>query len=217
MMIGHSMKSKTRSRSPKRKRRSANDILNRIVLAAGEEFKRSGFAGTTTAAIARRADVTEAQLFRYFESKSTLFREAVFKPIDQHLMNFVNAHMRVEAKTVPRTKMTRLYTSELQHFIRDNSQMLTSLVVAQTYQVGTAHGVGKIDSLATYFEHGASMMMKRLKKEPKIDPKLLVRLAFVAVLAAIMFKDWIFPAGLASDEKIEAAINDFILAGVRSN
>ena len=190
--------------------------MNRIVRAAGEEFKRCGYAGTTTAAIARRADVTEAQLFRYFESKSTLFRETVFEPIDQHLLSFVNAHKRVEeGKTPSRQKMTRLYTSELQHFIRDNSKMLTSLVVAQTYQMGTAHGVGKIDSLGTYFEHGASMMRKRLKKGSKIDPKLLVRLAFVAVLAAIMFKDWIFPPGLASDEEIEAAINDFILAGVR--
>jgi AcrR family transcriptional regulator len=212
------MKPKTRSRVPKRKRRSANDILSRIVQAAGEEFKRSGYAGTTTAAIARRADVTEAQLFRYFESKSTLFRETVFEPIDRHLLTFVNAHMRLdEGKSASRQKMTRLYTSELQRFIRDNSQMLTSLVVAQTYQMGTAHGVGKIDSLATYFEHGASMMSKRLKKKPKIDPKLLVRLAFVAVLAPIMFKDWIFPPGLASDEDIEAAINDFILAGIRSN
>jgi AcrR family transcriptional regulator len=211
------MKPKTRSRVPKRKRRSANDLLNRIVRAAGEEFKRCGYAGTTTAAIARRADVTEAQLFRYFGSKSTLFRETVFKPIDQHLMSFVNAHMRVDAvKTVSRLKMSRRYTSELQQFIRNNSKMLTSLVVAQTYQMGTAHGVGKIDSLGTYFEHGASMMTKRLKTKPKIDPKLLVRLAFVAVLAAVMFKDWIFPPGLASDEDIEAAINDFILAGIRS-
>lgn len=211
-------KRKTRSQPPKRSRRSANDILNRIVQAAGEEFKRCGYAGTTTAAIARRADVTEAQLFRYFDSKSTLFRETIFVPIDQHLTSFNNAHMRLaSAKTVSRKKMTRLYTSELQHFIRDNSKMLTSLVVAQTYQMGTAHGVGKIDSLATYFEHGASMMMQRLKKTPKIDPKLLVRLAFVAVLAAVMFKDWIFPTGLASDEEIEAAINDFILAGIRSN
>jgi hypothetical protein len=37
------------------------------------------------------------------------------------------------------------------------------------------------------------------------------------VLAAIMFKDWIFAPGLASDEEIEAAINDFILAGIRAN
>jgi len=212
------MKSKKRALASKRKRRSADDILNRIVRAAAEEFKRCGYAGTTTAAIASRADVTEAQLFRYFGSKSNLFGETVFKPIDQHFLNFVNAHMGADANTFYSKKMTRLYTSELQHFIRDNSRMLTSLVVAQTYQVGTAHAVGKIDSLATYFDHGASMMTKRLnKKKPKIDPKLLVRLAFISVLASIMFKDWIFPAGLASEEDLEAGINDFILAGIRAN
>ena len=208
---------KKRPPAAKRKRRSADDILNRIVRAAGEEFKRCGYAGTTTAAIARRADVTEAQLFRYFASKSNLFRETVFKPIDQHFLNFVNAHMRTDPKQFFGRKMSRLYTSELQHFIGENSKMLTSLVVAQTYQAGTAHGVAKIDSLGTYFEHGASMMARRLKKKPKIDPRLLVRLAFVSVLASIMFKDWIFPPGMARDEELEAAINDFILAGIRAN
>jgi hypothetical protein len=32
-----------------------------------------------------------------------------------------------------------------------------------------------------------------------------------------MFKDWIFPAGLASDEDITAAVNDFIRDGIRAN
>jgi hypothetical protein len=94
-----------RSRTVKRTRRSRDDLLNRIGLAARDEFKRSGFAGATTAAIARNADVTEAQLFRVFS----------------------------------------------------------------------------------------------------------------AVLASVMFKDWIFPAGLATDEEITVAVNDFIKEGTRAH
>jgi AcrR family transcriptional regulator len=208
---------KRRTTTVKRKRRTAEDILNRIVQAAGEEFKRNGYAGTTTATIARKADVTEAQLFRYFGSKSNLFRDTIFKPIDQHFLNFTNRESAESGKVAGSRELTARYTSELQHFIRENSRMLTSLVVAQTYDSGTAHGVGGIDSLETFFSHTASTMSKRLKKKPKVDPRLLVRLTFVSVLASVMFRDWIFPPGLASDEEIEAAINEFVMEGISVN
>jgi hypothetical protein len=45
----------------------------------------------------------------------------------------------------------------------------------------------------------------------------MVRVSFVSVLACIMFKDWIFPDGMASDSDIEAAINNFVLEGISAN
>jgi AcrR family transcriptional regulator len=201
----------------KRRRRSSNDILNRIVQAAAGEFKRCGFAGTTTAAIARKAQVTEAQLFRCFGSKANLFRETVFKPIDQHFLKFINEHMPNHNQAASVREMTTRYTTELQRFISEHAQMLKSLVVAETYESGSAHGVGGIDSLRTYFDHGASMMKARIKGTPRVDPKLMVRVTFVTVLASIMFKDWIFPRGLASEEEITAAINSVVMEGIGAN
>jgi AcrR family transcriptional regulator len=206
---------KRRAVTAKRSRRSPDEILDRIVQAATEEFKRSGYAGTTTAAIARKADVTEAQLFRYFGSKSNLFRETIFKPIDQHFLNFIQKYPP-EQGTTDRAN-TKLYTTELQRFISEHSEMLTSLVVAQTYDSGDAHGVSAINSLRAYFEHGAALMRARIKGKPKVSPELLVRVTFVTVLASIMFKEWIFPRGLATDEEITAAINDFVMEGIGVN
>jgi AcrR family transcriptional regulator len=199
----------------RRKRRTPDDILNRIIKAASDEFKRSGYAGTTTATIARDADVTEAQLFRYFGSKANLFRETIFKPINQHLLGFINQHIPDNRKE--HTQLTHLYASQLQSFIGEHAEMLTSLVVAQTYDKGESHGVAEIDSLQTYFERGAAIMAARTKGKPKVDPKLMVRVSFVSVLACIMFKDWIFPDGMASDSDIEAAINNFVLEGISAN
>jgi AcrR family transcriptional regulator len=203
-----------RSKVAKRKRRSADDILNRIVQAAGEEFKRNGFAGATTAAIARRADVTQAQLFRYFGSKSNLFRETIFKPIDQHLLSFTDQHMPQLRDPASFAQLTNLYIAELQRFIGEHADMLKSLVLAQTYESANARGVGGIDSLHAYFDRSAAMVAARLKEESKVDPRLMVRVAFVSVLASVMFKDWIFPADLASDAEIRAAINCFIREGI---
>lgn len=200
-----------------RTRRSAQDLRERIVRAATQEFKRCGYAGTTTAAIARKADVTEAQLFRYFGSKSKLFGETVFKPLNQHFQQFIEQHMPDSVAQNERRERSDLYTSELQHFISRHSEMLVSLVVAQTYDAGADHGVGKVESLGTYFDRSAAMMSKRLKGKPKVDPKLMVRMAFASVLGAVMFRDWIFPAGIASDASIEAAINAFVMEGVGAN
>lgn len=125
-----------------RRRRSPEDILNRIVEAASGEFKRHGFARATTATIARKAGVTEAQLFRCFASKANLFRETIFKPLDRHLSNYIDKYLHE-------------------------------------------------DSHANLSE--------------KADSRLLVRLSFVAVLGSILFKDWIFPPGLASEKEVQEA------------
>jgi hypothetical protein len=95
--------------------------------------------------------------------------------------------------------------------------MFTSLVVAQTYDAGTEHGVGQINSLNAYFDRTASMMSKRLKGRARVDPRLIVRLAFASVLASVMFREWIFPPGLASDEEIDEATIEFMLEGIRVN
>ena len=204
-----------RSSPAKRPRRTRDDILNRIVQAAREEFKRSGFAGATTAAIARNADVTEAQLFRYFGSKSNLFRETIFKPVDQHFMRFINQHMPEIRNAASTAEMTDLYTTELQRFIREHSGMLASLIIEQTYDSGASQT--GINSLHTYFDRCASMMAMRLKGRGRVDPRLTVRVVFGAVLASVMFKDWIFPPGLANDEEITAAVNDFTKEGIRAH
>jgi AcrR family transcriptional regulator len=49
----------------------------RIIDAAAQSFSRQGFHGTSTREIARLADVNEATLFRYFETKEKLFWSAL--------------------------------------------------------------------------------------------------------------------------------------------
>jgi len=185
-----------------------------MVQAAGEEFKRYGFEGATTARIASRAGVTEAQIFRYYESKSALFHETVFRPIERHFLDFSQRHLGEVANPATLEEVTRLYTGELQRFIGEHADLLTSLVVVETYNVKAAQGVGRIDSLQSFLERAAAQMSRRIKGKPAVDPRLLVRVCFASVLANVIFKPWIFPAGLASDEQIRSAVSHFVLNGV---
>lgn len=195
-------------------RRAPAEIRERILAAAGEEFKSFGFSGATTLNIARRADVTEAQLFRYFGTKQALFREAVFEPLVRHFDEFDARHVHGTPESILLRDNAQLYITELQQFIREHSKMLMSLVFAQTYAPATTPGVGEIDSLQNYFAKGAAMMTRRTGGRAKVAPKLMVRVSFAAVLACILFKDWLFPAGMASEEEISAAIIDFVIDGI---
>ena len=198
----------------RKQRRSPVEIRERILRGAGEEFKACGYAGATTLNIARRADVTEAQLFRYFASKSILFREAIFEPLVRHFDAFDASH-KISAKEGGNLRENaRLYISELQEFIGEHSKMLMSLVVAQTYAPFTMPGVSEIDSLQSYFARGAALMERRTPAKAKVAPKLMVRVSFAAVLSCILFKDWMFPAEIASEQEISDAIIDFVLDGI---
>ncbi len=202
---------------PIRKRRASGDLKDRIIKAAADEFKRLGYTCATTAGIASRAGVTEAQLFRYFGSKSNLFRESIFKPLDEHLRRFTDSHIPEAGSVASFRDMTALYVNELGRFIHDNADMITSLVVAQTYEAHAGHGVGAIASLGRYFERGATLMKRRGATRIKVRPELMVRVSFAAVLACGIFRDWIFPTGLADEEEIRNAINVFVLEGVSAN
>ncbi len=204
---------KSAAPAARRKRRSRDDILERIVRAAVEEFRRYGFTGTTTAAIARKAEVTEAQLFRCFGSKSNLFREAIFKPLDAHFAQFIQDNLSDDGAHTSIREVTFRYTAELQRFIREHADVLTSLMFAQNYDSAAQRGVNEIQSLSTYFARCAAITEARMEGKPRFDLQMMVRVSFVAVLGCVLFKDWIFPPGLANDEDITAAVSNFVLSG----
>jgi AcrR family transcriptional regulator len=202
----------------KRPRRSTELVLDLLIEAARQEFEEKGFEGTSTAAIARRAGVTEALIFSKFGTKSRLFHDSIFKPLDQHIVQFSAAHLGALGDPEEFTKDTRIYIRELQQFIRRHSRMLSSLVVAQMYASDSVKSLSQVEGLHNYFARGTSMAMRHLaENKPKIHPKLLVRVSFATLLASIIFHDWLFPPGLASEAQISAAIIDFVMEGLSAN
>lgn len=197
----------------RRKRRSAEEIAERLLRAAGDVFEEHGYSGATTAMIASRADVTEAQLFRSFGSKVALFREAVFEPLNQHFSDFQARH----GTATETSGAAPAYIVELRRFLAQHSRQLMALLVAQTYAPANMRDSVAHDGLGVYFERCASMMSARVGQSPRVEPRLMVRVAFAAVLACVMFQEWIFTPGLADEDQIDAAIVDFIIDGLSAN
>lgn len=70
---------------PKRKRLPAPERRKKILAAAQEVFIARGFSGARTKEIAEGAGVTEAFLYRHFDSKEELYAAAVLDPLREGL------------------------------------------------------------------------------------------------------------------------------------
>src|SRR6201985_1183630 len=62
---------------------SGPDRRQQVLGIAAEEFARGGLHGASTEAIARRAEITQAYVFRMFGTKKALFLEVVTAAFDR--------------------------------------------------------------------------------------------------------------------------------------
>ena len=200
--------------SQRKKRRSSKEVNSRILEAAAAEFELAGYAGATTAAIAERADVTESQIFRLYRTKQELFRAAIFAPLIRHFELFRADHVLDDNKVEPTRQVARQYIIELKNFVEEHSRMIISLIVRSIYSPNLTGGVNELEGLRTYFDQGSAVMAKRSEGHGTIDPQLMVRVSFAAVLANLIFKDWLFPKDIADDDAIREAIIGFVIGGL---
>ncbi|MCJ2179538.1 TetR/AcrR family transcriptional regulator [Novosphingobium album (ex Hu et al. 2023)] len=205
------------AKAPRRRRRTSEEVADRILEAAAEEFEQSGYSGATTAAIARRADVTEAQIFRFHASKQDLFRAAIFTPLNRHFSDFQSRSIADLGAGREGKDLARQYIGELQDFMSSHSGMFMSLIVASAYSPGSTGAITELEGLQAYFEKGKALMSSRMGSDAPVSAELMVRVSFAAVLANLMFRDWLFPPGLASDEEIRDAIATFVIEGIEAN
>jgi len=183
--------------------------------AACEEFEHNGYAGTKTAAIAQKAGVAEWLIFNHFGSKAKLFHDSIFKPLNRQFLDFCAT--RLADTEDARQETARKYILELQRFIAGHSRMLMSLLFAQMYECDKVEGLSQVDGLHEYFSRAATMAMNRRTGKPKVDPKLMSRISFATIMSCVVFKDLLFPEGLATEEEIGTAITDFVLFGTHAN
>lgn len=203
------------ARPVRRKRRSPAEVRTRLLDAAREEFKLSGYAGATTAAISKRADVAEIQMFRYFPSKAELFREAIVAPLTDHFRAFHEQYGPEAVDAATKRERALLYAAELQSFLNEHVKLLVSLFVAQTYGAPSLDGSGTgLDELQTFFDEGSALMASRASGTSPFDPGTMFRVAFGALLGCVTYKDWLFPSPQRDNAEIEAAIAEFILFGI---
>ncbi|MBV1688943.1 TetR/AcrR family transcriptional regulator [Novosphingobium sp. G106] len=135
--------------SGKRKRQKAVVGRALIIAAARELFAERGYARTTTRDIASKANSSEVLLFRYFQSKANLFREAVVDPFDDFLKTFLEAQSAAtgdEPFAGSQDFVDRLFSAFSEH-----REVLFALISTRLYEAGGAGRTGQRGRLQGIF------------------------------------------------------------------
>lgn len=111
----------------KRPKRTTEEVRHRVLQAAAELFANRGYSGTTTREIARRADTTEAQIFRAFASKEDLFNAAILSPFETFMARYADEWLPNPARDTPQEAL-REFTDDLYTLVSENRQVFTAIV-----------------------------------------------------------------------------------------
>jgi len=102
----------------------------KIVYAAIDEFAEHGYAATSTFAIAKRAGVSEALIFKYFKSKALLLKQALFPVLAATLMPLAIRGIKSVANARHETfaEFARAFLKERLDFARRHKKHLRILL-----------------------------------------------------------------------------------------
>ena len=198
-----------------RRRRRASDVRVLILDAARKLFAERGYARTTTRAIAEEAGASEVLLFRYFQSKADLFREAVAEPFDGLLRDFNRTYAGTALQNTERR--ARDYVGELFDFLSKDRGLVLALIANRTF--GDDADDESLPGLPAYFGDATRFLGQIYEAaglEPTLDPAFGARTAFACVVASALFQDWLFK-DLGGPEEVREAVGRFVAYGLFGN
>src|SRR5580698_3685464 len=101
---------------------SGSERRRQLLLIAAEEFAEGGLHGASTEAIARRAEITQAYVFRIFGTKKALFLEVVEAAFDR-----VTEGMRAAAGKLTGLDALAAMGSQYSDMLVDRTSLLLQL------------------------------------------------------------------------------------------
>jgi AcrR family transcriptional regulator len=101
---------------------SGQDRRQQVLRIAAEEFAEGGLHGTSTEVIARRAEITQAYIFRLFGTKKALFLEVMVAAFDR-----LTEEMRAAAGTATGLAALALMGARYNEMLADRISLLLQL------------------------------------------------------------------------------------------
>jgi AcrR family transcriptional regulator len=114
---------------PKRPKRTTDEVRRRVLESAGDLFGTRGYSGTTTKEIARRAETTEAQIFRAFTSKENLFNAAILSPFETFMARYADEWLPNPSRGSPQEAL-REFAGDLYTLVSEHRQVFTAIVTS---------------------------------------------------------------------------------------
>jgi len=195
----------------RRKRRTREDVAERIREAARTLFAERGYAATTTREIARLADASETLLFRYHGGKAALFDEVVSAPFNRLMQDFVAIHADPGAEAT-RAADAAHFNTQVYRLLDENRDLLSALVATPS-QLPKDHAPTGLHGLEGYFEQAVAqleMHMAASGQAAPFDLRIGVRLGFGMIASAILLRGWLFPDGMPPEAAVTGVLEQMI-------
>jgi len=194
----------------KRPLRSTAVVRELILDAARTCFAESGYAGTTTRRIAKRAGVVENLIFKQFGSKAELFEAAVVEPFRTALDSFTQRWSSASGDLpngLNGEVTAREYVEALYDLLEGHGELLLAIM-------GDHRGERPLVPLMRELERVAAAQMETHGWRG-VDIRVLARLHFGMVAFNAAFGDALYPAGeeAASRERIVEETTAFMVHG----
>ena len=197
---------------PRRRRRTRQDVTERICHAARELFALRGYHGTTTREIARQADVSETLLFRYYGSKAGLFEFVVYQPFNRLMDDFIANRA---ASSNPQADEEHLFSAVYELF-ETNERLFSALLTARGMQASEGGGPSFM-GLLPFFKAGTHEQLQKYAEAgqaPSFDVGIGLRLGFGMMAASVLLREWLFPEGMPARDQIVAVIRAIVSRGL---
>ncbi|MDA4108517.1 hypothetical protein BHQ17_01055 [Mycolicibacterium holsaticum] len=110
-----------------RRRLSAQERRHQIVESARAVFLRQGYAGTRTREIAEQAGITEAFLYRFFDSKEDLYKASVVEPMGELVAELQATANGLGASDFSGREVLRQVNQMLARFMDESAPFLATL------------------------------------------------------------------------------------------
>jgi AcrR family transcriptional regulator len=161
--------------------------------------------------------VSEAVLYRNFESKADLFREAVFEPLGTFIAEF-SQRWATPLPTEARETVLREYIDGLFRLLRANGSTAMTLLPARAHEApGIAVADGQRRVLSDIIRPLEDLTKSRMTGfgYTGVDPVLSVRASVALIMAMALFKEWLFDdQAPVTDDEIVNELHTLIMHGV---
>jgi len=186
------------------------------LLAATELFATQGYDATSTAQIAKLAQVSEATIFKYYSSKEKLLL-AIIEPITSELVPSLQAEFFTKVLSENSASLSELITFIVYdrfEFIKDNYQVIRifvqeSLTKPEIRQLVSANFKQALADNQASFKPVLELVGK---KYPDYDETVIIR-ALVGPLLAYFLQRFIMAPDVAYNEKRDL---DLIVRQIKS-
>jgi AcrR family transcriptional regulator len=197
-------------------RRAPGEVRELLLEAAEEMFCSHGFDYSSTKRIAERAGVAEVLLFRHFGSKAQLFREAVVEPMVSALRQYSDqwyGYDRSYAAKRPVHDFVEMFFGTLSQ--RRGSAF--ALTAASNYSSGVLEDAGA--PLADVLQAVEQVVVQEVARfgYEGLNPPITARVGVGSVLAAAVFRGWLFGQGAdVADAAAARELEALLMHGVRN-